>query len=340
MSKLPPEAVRAWVTKAIIEHPTSLARQLAIDFHVSRPAATAAIARLVSEGWLIREGTTRPRYSQGAKRQCFDSYKIPGVDEAQCWERDYRPYISMSANVEAICFHAFTEMVNNANDHSGGSAVSVLLRQDEKRVQLVVTDDGMGVFERISTALNLPDKRLALLELSKGKFTTDPERHSGEGIFFTSKMFDKFTILSNGLVYEHNEGPYWDWLVEQSSPTTGTSVFMLVDSATTRTTRQVFDTFAASTETFEFDKTIVPVRLARLGNENLISRSQAKRLIARFERFRWVVLDFQDVPEIGQAFADEVFRVFAKAHPNIVLGYTNAIPTVEQMINRVKAPRV
>ena len=38
------------------------------------------------------------------------------------------------------------------------------------------------------------DKRQALFELSKGKFTTDPSRHSGEGVFFTSRMFDDFEI--------------------------------------------------------------------------------------------------------------------------------------------------
>ncbi len=35
----------------------------------------------------------------------------------------------------------------------------------------------------------------------------------------------------------------------------------------------------------------------------------------RFERFQTVVLDFTGVEEIGQDFADEVFRVFQRAHP-------------------------
>lgn len=33
----------------------------------------------------------------------------------------------------------------------------------------------------------------------------------------------------------------------------------------------------------------------------------------RFERFRNIELDFKGVDEIGQAFADELFRVYARA---------------------------
>lgn len=52
--------------------------------------------------------------------------------------------------------------------------------------------------------LDLPSH--AILELSKGKFTSDPARHSGEGIFFTSRMCDKFEILSKGLFFSGHDG--------------------------------------------------------------------------------------------------------------------------------------
>ena len=53
---------------------------------------------------------------------------------------------------------------------------------------------------------------------------------------------------------------------------------------------------------YDFSKTVVPMKLAQLGDEQLISRSQAKRLIARFERFKSVILDFKGVNEIGKLF--------------------------------------
>jgi uncharacterized protein (DUF1330 family) len=93
--------------------------------------------------------------------------------------------------------------------------------------------------------------------------------------------------------------------------------------------KSVFDEFAVPEE-YTFAKTRVPVRLAQYEGEKLVSRSQAKRLYQRFERFRHVVLDFDGVAEIGQAFADELFRVFANAHPAIALVPINMTDAVEQ----------
>ena len=77
-----------------------------------------------------------------------------------------------------------------------------------------------------------------------------------------------------------------------------------------RTSKEVFDEFSSGDD-YGFTKTVVPVRLAQYGNDRLISRSQAKRVLARVELFKTVLFDFAGVETIGQAFADEVFRVFA-----------------------------
>jgi hypothetical protein len=42
------------------------------------------------------------------------------------------------------------------------------------------------------------------------------------------------------------------------------------------------------------------------------------------------------VTSIGQAFADEVFRVFARDHPDVVLVPMHAVPAVQQMIRRAE----
>jgi hypothetical protein len=63
---------------------------------------------------------------------------------------------------------------------------------------------------------------------------------------------------------------------------------------------------------YVFNKIVAPVMSALYERERLISRSQAKRILNRFEQFETVLLDFKGVDMIGKAFADEVFRVFAK----------------------------
>ncbi|MEI7708427.1 MAG: STAS-like domain-containing protein, partial [Chlorobium sp.] len=85
---------------------------------------------------------------------------------------------------------------------------------------------------------------------------------------------------------------------------------------------------------FQFNKTVIPVRLAQYENEKLVSRSQAKRLLCRIERFKHVIFDFDGVSAIGQAFADEIFRVYAKNHPDIVLVSVKMVPNVAKMVNR------
>src|SRR3546814_15239266 len=111
-------------------------------------------------------------------------------------------------------------------------------------------------------------------------------------------------------------------------------VLMSILRTTTRTLRSVFERFSSGPDDYTFERTVVPVRLARIGEETLISRSQAKRLLQRVDRFRRVVFDFSGVALIGQGFEDEVFRVFAHAHPEIVLSAANTEPQVKALIVR------
>ncbi len=205
---------------------------------------------------------------------------------------------------------------------------------------MIVADDGVGIFARIAGALGLPDMREALFELAKGKLTTDPSRHTGEGVFFTSRMFDTFEIRANGLQFNHDAGSRHDWLQEGPGVfTDGTAVFMEIALNAGRSTAEVYSRFSDAPDDYDFSKTIVPMRLARFGDEELISRSQARRLIARFDRFRTVILDFSDVQEIGQAFADELFRVYANSHPEVGFLPRNMTRQVEKMWLRAVAPR-
>ena len=84
-------------------------------------------------------------------------------------------------------------------------------------------------------------------------------------------------------------------------------------------------------------KTTVLLALERSKHQDLISRSQAKRVLSRFERFREVLLDFKGVSSIGQAFADEIFRVFKQSHPDVVILAINTTPEVDKMISRAKS---
>ena len=193
------------VTEDVVNHPQDLTRHYAQRLGISRVAANNYIQQLEVGGWIARSGpSTRPVFSLGYRRELTKLYKLQELEEDTVWSKDFKPYFKLAPNLLNIVNHGFTEMLNNAIDHSAGDEVFIWARQSESRFGLAISDNGIGIFKKIADALNLVDMRQALFELSKGKLTTDPTKHSGEGVFFTSRMFDSFRIKANGLDYHHD----------------------------------------------------------------------------------------------------------------------------------------
>lgn len=315
----------------------NVSARAASAFEISRQAASARLNKLLDAGLLTRTGRgAGVAYELATLKQVQHEFERQGLSEDRVWLSLLQPVVAdLPSNVKDIWQYGMTEMINNAIDHSGGKHVTVGLRRTALTTEGFISDDGEGIFLRIQKALNLFDPRESILELAKGKFTTDPANHSGEGIFFTSKVFDEFQIQSGHLYFRHDDG-MTDVLLEEPRDVPGTVVRMVIANDSKRTSREVFDTFAVPEE-FTFAKTIVPIRLAQYEGEKLVSRSQAKRLTMRFELFRTVILDFSEVEEIGQGFADEVFRVFQQAHPNTFLAPVKMNDAVKSMVSRATA---
>jgi anti-sigma regulatory factor (Ser/Thr protein kinase) len=327
--------IRQFIFENVEEHPSDITTVVSTKFGISRQASHRHIQKLVSEGLIIASGNTRNRTYEVKPLVDFSvELLLPGLEEDKVWREHIRPLMNgVPRNVFDICHYGFTEIVNNAIDHSEGTILSVSLERTYRKITLSIMDNGVGIFNKIQKELNLDDPLHAILELSKGKLTTDPARHSGEGIFFTSRMFDKFTVFSGKLFFSY-QGEI-DWLLEDNQEfSKGTGVILEISVSSKRTAQQVFDRFT-TTGDYGFSKTHVPVFLAAYGDENLISRSQAKRLLTRFERFKEIILDFTDVSTIGQAFADEIFRVFQTQNPDIHLVPINMTEQVQKMIAHV-----
>lgn len=331
------EQIRQFILENIEDHPSDITSVVSARFDISRQASHRHIQKLVSDGLIVTEGNTRNRkYYEKPLVEFSIELALNGLEEDKVWREQIRPLVNdLPRNIFDIYHYGFTEMLNNAIDHSEGTKVTILINRSRNYVDLNVIDDGVGIFTKIQEALQLDDEMHALLELSKGKVTSDPVRHTGEGIFFTSRMFDKFFVDSGYLYYAHFENNKTDiWLEHKTDEFNGTAIRMVINPKSERTTQKVFEVY--SDDNFGFSKTQVPVFLAAYGEENLISRSQAKRLLARLEKFREIILDFKNVPTIGQAFADEIFRVFASQNPNIKLVSINASEQVQKMIAHVK----
>ena len=330
--------VREFLLDSIPVHPNDVVAKACERFGITRQAVSRHMKALSEEGLVSAEGRTSHRsYKLVTLTSKIFTAPLDELKEDRFWRQEVGPFLAgVRDNVLQIWQYGFTEMVNNAIDHSGGTKVTVTVETTAATTTVWITDDGVGIFRKIQAELGLEDERHAILELAKGKLTTDPKRHTGEGIFFTSRMFDDYVILSGGVYFSHKTGEEEDWILERERPGEGTTVVMSLRNRSDRTVKQIFEKYTASPKDFGFNKTIVPVRLAKHGAEQLVSRSQAKRLLARFERFKVVILDFAGIDEIGQAFADEIFRVYSLQHPEVRIVHTNAGPEVKRSIKRAK----
>ena len=338
MARLQFDALLQTITVDALNHPRDLTGYLAEREGVTRGTAGKALKKMVDGGWLLREGRSRPTFRPGVQRQVVRSYALAGLEEHLPWKRDFSPAFELPVHVRRIAQHAFTELLNNAIDHSGGRQATVSMRCNGQHLHLLVSDDGCGVFEKIGAEYGIDDPQEAMLELSKGKLTTAPGNHSGRGLFFTSRLADIFDLHANQFAFQHSQWARRDWLRNNPAKRPGTAVFMSIALDTPRTLEQVLQQHSSGDSAVtDFARTVVPLRLIGRDDNPLLSRSQGRRVVSRLQEFAIAELDFSGVNEIGQAFADEVFRVFARAHPDLRLEAHNMNPAVAAMVAGARA---
>ncbi len=234
-------------------------------------------------------------------------------------------------NIEQIWAYVFSEMTNNVMDHSNAEKLDIVIEQNYLLTKVWMFDDGIGIFKKIKKHFKLENVEEAVNELFKGKITTDAKHHSGEGIFFSSRMMDEFCIVSDNRIFSHNKYNQ-EYLQTLKIPfKTGTAVLMKLSNFSRRTPRDIFIQFENSEG--EFEKTNINLKM--IFDTDPISRSQAKRLCNGLERFKTIELDFESIEWMGQGFADQIFRVFANEHPKIIIKPVNMNADVKKMYKHV-----
>ena len=281
------------------------------EFGVNQGTVHGYINELLREGVIRRE--KRGEYALVVREHAYTLYRSRGDLDADTYAYDkcLKEHIAaLPENVRGIWAYAFSEMVNNVMDHSGAEVMRVIIRQDYLDTQALILDDGIGIFEKIRSHFGLASLDEAIQELFKGKVTTDEINHSGEGIFFTSKLMDEFYIVSDGKVFTTNR---YDVSKVFSLPemSRGTGVLMQLSNFTRKTSREVFDAF--SSVEGGFTRTRIPLK--NMFDSDPVSRSQAKRVCSGLARFQEAELDFSGVGWMGQGFAHQLFVVFRREHP-------------------------
>lgn len=324
------------------EKHSATGKELAHLLGISRQAVNKHLKELIQQSKVVKEGTTRGaiyKYLANKKktksvRSFSRTYFLTGLEEDKVFYEvasllNLRHELSKS--VADIAHYAFTEMLNNAIEHSFSKNCTVELSLDRYNFKFRIRDFGIGVFYSIFKKFGLPDENAAIGELIKGKTTTMAEKHTGEGIFFTSKAADVIFFRSHKikLVFDNEKK---DVFVEEKKFIRGTEVVFSISKKSKKKLDEIFTQFAPKEFDYRFERTRAQVKFF---SKDYVSRSEAKRLLYGLHKFKEIILDFDGVKGIGQGFADEIFRVFRNAHPEIVIRIENLSPTLKPMINHV-----
>ena len=326
---------REIIQQIIADDGSATATELAHRLDITRQAVNAHLGNLIREGKIFKTGSTRaaryfPADAAPDAQKISWIFELKNLDESDIYER-LAIGLNLSglpSNIESIVHYAFTEMLNNAIDHSKSRKCKVEACLDAGKMTFNVRDEGIGVFHSIFDKFGLDDEHAALVELVKGKTTTMPEAHSGEGIFFVSRAADRFSLRSHRQQIEWNRAKK-DVFVSTPRFIRGTLVRFEIGIHSRTRLAKVFAEFAPEKYDYQFRKTRVLVKLLQ---EDYVSRSEAKRLLHNLDKFLEIELDMRDVQNVGQGFADEIFRVFASEHPEIEIRTINASGAVNAML--------
>ena len=325
-------------------------REITEAIGVSRQYVNLIISELVAEEKVIKVGSTRYAFYVSKAYMAKHPEAVPSIFKKQYLNQsleehkvflkieDKLPQLKkLPENVRSIFTFAFSEMFNNAIEHSGSKLISVEVIVREKFLSFIVNDAGVGVFRNIMKKKSLKSEIEAIQDLLKGKTTTMPKSHSGEGIFFTSKAGDVFTLDSFGQMLIVNNLSRDISARTTSATKRGTRVIFKINTDSNRHLNDVFKKYTNLNDSsdYGFDKTEIRVKLFTSGGVH-ISRSQARRILEGLDKFRVVLFDYESVPLVGQAFADEIYRVFQKRHPDIRLENENMTESVRFMVERAR----
>ncbi len=356
---MPPPSSRARIATLLERGGGLSAAELARRLKVTRPVVTRHLSALIKEGRVVREGTGRrvryhlwtappplpaptapaatpaPVAAPASPVAFVRRYPRAVLSEDRVWQEllQLHPALArMSAPVQELFRYAFTEVLNNAIEHSRGNEVEVRFAQaSDDTLSFEVHDDGVGLLASLRRKLSVGSVEEAVKRLSQASKPLWAEGQIGVGLFFSSRAARRFEVESNGLRWTLDNQTA-QTATAAASARSGTRVRFQGDLRPRHTLAELF---AIHAERTMIDRSRVVVTLGT----SFISRTEAQRLLRPLERYHTVVLDFRGVKAIGQGFADEVFRIWPSSHPHVTLEPINMSPGVSLMIDHARRIR-
>src|SRR6266699_3814289 len=122
-----PAAITRFIINELDTHPKSVVAKTAGAFSISRQAVLKRIRKLIEQGDIAATGATKSRkYEIGSNVVFAADVSLTGLEEDVVWRNHVRPALGdLPNNVIRICAYGFTEMLNNAIEHSGSDSVVI-----------------------------------------------------------------------------------------------------------------------------------------------------------------------------------------------------------------------
>ena len=339
------ESIKRYMLEKIRLDDVEFIQKTTYNFQISVTTVKRYLHECLENQIVFKDDVSACGYCLHKEEYCFTYSAKDDLNEDDIYYEDISPLLQeLSDEAKRIWCYAFMEMMNNAIEHSGCENIFCRVVKDVLYTEITIADDGIGIFKNVQNYLTTTLEKKAtyqdaLTELYKGKLTTASRNHSGEGIFFSSKIVDEFAIWSDNAVYVQGVQERTRFVQSHliayytKMQKIGTAVMMKLYNQTKRQLGEVFDLFAPIEE--GFIKTRIPIKEVCQEGEPM-ARSQARKILWRLEQFKKVELDFSGVDFMGQGFADEVFRVFKERCPEIEVVAINACPRVLGMIKHVQ----
>ena len=324
------QTIILYILEKISTEAQSISKVVSETFGVSPNTIHSYLNELIEKG--VIEKLNRGKYKLVNTRSEYTFSRSAGELESDTlpYDRCLENAINhLDSNIQRIWTYGLSEMVNNVIDHSNAENMKLIVIQNYLTTSVVLIDDGVGIFEKIKNHFGLSNLDEAICELFKGKLTTDAANHSGEGIFFTSKMMDSFIIISDGKIFTSSK--FSNDSIFDIENIQGTCVFMSLSNFTHKTPKEIFDQYSDIDGGFNTTK----IPLKNIFDGAPVSRSQAKRVCNRLEQFTEAILDFDEIEWMGQGFAHQIFVVFKSLYPDISIIPINMNDSVESMYKHV-----
>ena len=161
------EYVRRFLLDHLERHPKDVVRFTAQKCGISRQAVNRHLKNLIAEKAVVAFGATRRTYRLAALSEWQQAYPSPTLLSEDAVWREVSPHLGqLPDNVRAIWVYGFTAMFNNVIDHSAAKRATVKMVRTAVATEMMIVDDGVGIFRKIQEALHLLDERHAVLELA------------------------------------------------------------------------------------------------------------------------------------------------------------------------------